>query len=55
MTSAKKRHLYGETLENAASRFVSSIQDELKTIEKPERRLRDKDKKTDPQLDLFKT
>ena len=55
LTSAKKRHLYGETLENAASRFVSSIQDELKTIEKPERRLRDKDKKTDPQLDLFKT
>lgn len=54
LTRALKRSMHGQTLSNLASRFISDIQDELKTYERlqPKSR-RDQEKKDDRQMTLF--
>ncbi len=52
LTHAKKRFLFGETMQNAPSRFLSDIEDALKEVKEVERRkpVKEKDR---GQMDMF--
>ncbi len=54
LTRARRRHLFGQTHENAPSRFLSDIEESLKAYEKSEHKMKvNRPKKEDPQLNLF--
>ena len=53
LTSAKKRFLFGKTLQNKTSRFVNDIENTLKELKKMEYKKPIKEKKEDGQLKLF--
>lgn len=53
LISAKKRFLFGKTLQNGASRFVNDIENTLKEIKKMEYSKSVKEKKESRQLKLF--
>jgi uncharacterized protein (TIGR00375 family) len=53
LTSAKKRFLFGQTLQNRTSRFVNDIENALKEFKEMEYKKAVKDKKKNNQLRLF--